>query len=61
MKNETNPTTPEELAKRLELKRQKRARRVSASGFAKRVWKTPGDRTTGSLFISGGSRFGIFN
>lgn len=61
MNNETKPTMSEGAAARLDLRRPKRVDRVSASGFAKRIWKAPGDRTVGSLFISTGSRFGLFN
>ncbi len=61
MTKNTIDNTLEEAARPLSRERQKRARRVSLSGFARRVWKADGGRLTDIATGSGWARFRLFN
>ena len=58
---QTTNNTLEGAASPLPRERQKREKRASSSGFAKRVWKTDGGRLTEISTGSGWARFRLFN
>ncbi len=53
--------TLEGAARPLPRERQKRVKRASSSGLARKVWKTDGGRLTDIATGSGWARFRLFN